>query len=404
MSKNVLVISPIPTHPRNAGHRERIYQLMRAMQQLGHDVHLLHITLEPGGDLEAMQTCWGDRFHIFHHASDRTLNHCAPSFHTTLTGRLIRRVSFFLGKTLDFPYGVDDWYDPACETMIAELHRQFSFDVVCAEYVFCSKTLSLFDTQTLKILDTHDVFGNRKKLFQQHGQQPLWFYTTPREERKALRRADVILAIQEHECRFFQKLVPEKHVVTIGHFVELRPLPMKTGHPLTLLFLASANQINMHGFHWFLQEVWPCVQSQQPDVRMLLAGSICSVIDDHPSVTKSGEFQDAKSVYEQADVVISPILFGTGLKIKNVEAMGYAKPLVTTSAGAEGLEQGIQTAFFAAATAKEFANRILDLLTNSELRYRTCQQAYCFAEKLQQLNRSTLDQVLQIEHNQCQHH
>ncbi len=404
MPKKILVISPIPTHPRNAGHRERIYQLVRAMQQLGHDIHLLYITLESGGDLEVMQSCWGDQFHIFCHSPDRTPNHCAPSFHATLTGRLIRRIGFFLRKTLDFPYGVDDWYDPACETMIAELHRQFSFDVVCAEYVFCSKTLSLFDSQTLKILDTHDVFGNRKKLFQQHGQQPLWFYTTPREERKALRRADVILAIQEHECRFFQKLVPQKQVETLGHFVELQRSPLKTKRPQTLLFLASANQINVHGFQWFLREVWPRVQSRQPDVRMLLAGSICTAIEDHPAAIKLGEFLDAKPIYEQADIVISPILFGTGLKIKNIEAMGYAKPLVTTSAGAEGLEQGIQTAFFAAATAEEFANRILDLLTNSELRYRTCQQAYRFAEKLQQQNRSTLDQVLQIEHNQCQHH
>lgn len=399
--KTILVISPIPTHPRNAGHRERIYQLLRQMLAFGHDAHLLHITLEPGGDMEAMRSCWGDRLHLFQHNPLRTPNGCAPSFHATLVGRLLRRLGSFVKTPVDFPYGVDDWHDSECEKMIAELHRQFAFDVVCAEYLFCSKTLNLFDAPTLKILDTHDIFGNRRKLFQQHGQRPNWFYTTRREERKALRRADVIIAIQEHEQRFFQQLVPEREVVTVGHFVELCPLPFKAEGRPTLLFLASSNPVNLYGFNHFLRESWPIIQAQAPDVKLLVAGSLCQALPDHAAYAKLGAVNSAQDAYSCADIVISPILFGTGLKIKSVEALGCAKPLVTTPIGAEGLDAGMQTAFVAAPMPDEFANRIIELLTNSELRHVISQQAYRFAEKLHHQNCSVLYRILQFDPKTC---
>lgn len=389
------MISPIPTHPRNAGHRERIYQLLRQMQAFGYDVHLLHVTLEPCGDLDAMRECWGDRLHVFQHEPLRTPNHCAPSFHATRTGRVIRRLGAFLKKTIDFPYRVDDWHDPACEPIISELHRRFAFDVVCAEYVFCSKTLNLFGAQTLKILDTHDIFGNRHKIFQRHRQQPVWFYTTRREERKAVRRADVILAIQEHERRFFQQLAPEKESVTVGHFVELHRLPLKQDDELTLLFFASSNPTNLHGFEVFLRESWPQIQARVPAVTLLIAGSVCAALPDSAAYAKLGAVGAAQDAYSLADVVISPILFGTGLKIKNVEALGYAKPLVTTPAGAEGLEHGQQTAFWAAQMPDDFARRVGDLLTDPTLRRKMCKQAYQFAAAIQQQNLRRLAEALQ---------
>ena len=60
--KQILVISPTPSHPRNAGNRERIYQLLPHIQKLDHEVHFLYITQEhrvtgflgPPGNVEAI--------------------------------------------------------------------------------------------------------------------------------------------------------------------------------------------------------------------------------------------------------------------------------------------------------------------------------------------------------------
>jgi glycosyltransferase involved in cell wall biosynthesis len=399
--KRVLMISPIPTHPRNAGHRERIYQLIRQMQALGHDVHLLHVTLEPGGDLDAMRACWGDRLYLFQHDLTRTPNQCSPSFHGTLTGKIIRNLLFKLGKEVSFPYAIDDWYDPGCEQFLTTLHQHMRFDVVLVEYAFFSKALNVFDCETVKMLDTHDIFSNRHKLFQQHRQQPDWFYTTRHQEKKGLQRADVILAIQEHERRFFAAMVPAKTVVTVGHFVEFCRVPLKSGSPPTLLFFASGNPVNLHGFTWFLKEVLPGIQAHFPQVRLLLAGSVCQAIAEHSAYTKLGEVEETKTAYELADVVISPMLFGTGLKIKNIETLGYAKPLVTTPAGAVGLEQGVDEAFFVAATPEAFVQCVTGLLADDALRREMSDKAYQFASAVQQQNRMRLDQILQFEKTRC---
>lgn len=380
--KRILVISPIPTHPRNAGHRERIYQIIRQIRALGHDVHLLYVTLEPDGNFAAMRDCWGERLHFFQHDSDYTPFCSSPSAHATWIGKVVRRIGFRFGKTINFPYAADDWYDRRLDQHVRALQEKYRFDIVFSEYLFCSKAFLQLPPDVRKVLDTIDVFTNRHRRYARHGEPPVWFSTTRHEERKALRRADVIIAIQEHERQFFQQLAPEKQIITIGHFVELQPLPQKTEPPLTLLFLASSNQSNVHGFQWFLHEVWPRLHIRQPDVRVLLAGSICSTVKNHPVVTKIGEFPDARVVYEQADVVINPILFGTGVKIKNVEAMGYAMPLVTTRNGSEGLEDGAGTAFLCAEHAEDFARYVAALLSDTEHRHRLRLEAYRYAMAL----------------------
>ncbi len=397
MTKKILVISPIPSHPRNAGHRERIYQLVQIMQQFGHDVHFLYITQEKGGDLEAMKSCWGEKLHLFAHDITRTPNHCSPSFHGTFAGRFIRRCLCKVGRAYNFPYAVDDWYDAAIDEYLRGLQQQIGCEIVMVEYLFFSKALEQFDTDVLKILDTHDVFTNRQQVYRQHPQMPAWFYTTRSQEKRGVQRADVILAIQDHERRFFASLVPEKQVVTVGHFVELCRLPFRNQQPQAVLFFASSNPVNVHGLTFFLEKVWPTVSRRLPRVQLLIGGSVCQAIAERPDYTSIGMVAHAKTVYEQADVVISPILFGTGLKIKNVEAMAYAKPLITTHAGAAGLEHGNGQAFFVAATADEFADNLQELLTNTALRQKMGEQAYQFASAVQQQNITKLRQILQRE-------
>ena len=89
---------------------------------------------------------------------------------------------------------------------------------------------------------------------------------------------------------------------------------------------------------------------------------------------------DLTSVYQRADVVINPISIGTGLKIKNIEALGFGKPLVTTSVGAEGLESGSQLAFLVADTAQDFANAVIGILQDSGLYRQLSSKGYQFAK------------------------
>ena len=73
---------------------------------------------------------------------------------------------------------------------------------------------------------------------------------------------------------------------------------------------------------------------------------LSNVITDQDGLVKLAEMQDMKPAYDSATLIVNPVLFGTGLKVKSIEALGYSKPLDTTSVGAEGLEYGVDSAFY----------------------------------------------------------
>ena len=74
------------------------------------------------------------------------------------------------------------------------------------------------------------------------------------------------------------------------------------------------------------------------------------------TVASIGEFWPA------IDIAINPVRFGSGLKIKNVEALAYARALVTSPVGAEGLESAAPSGLRIADTPEEWLAILVHLL------------------------------------------
>lgn len=269
--------------------------------------------------------------------------------------------------------------------MILGLHRQYNFDIVIVEYVFFSKALTYFPPGVFKIIDTHDVFTDRHKMFLKNNIRPKWYSTTRREEKKGLERADLVIAIQDSERSFFSGMV-RVPVITVGHLTPTRP-PKERGNSYKILYVASRNPNNLQSITWFLDEVLDRVSRAVPDVELLIAGTVCNELPDRERVTKLGIVDELGAAYDMADLVINPMLYGTGLKIKNVEALGYAKALVTTPVGAEGMEDGKDTSFLVASDPDEFSECIIRLFRDADLYTSLTRSAYEYALRW---NESTL--------------
>jgi glycosyltransferase involved in cell wall biosynthesis len=89
-------------------------------------------------------------------------------------------------------------------------------------------------------------------------------------------------------------------------------------------------------------------------------------IHQYPNIEFLGFVDDLPSFYQNAKMAISPLLEGTGVKIKNIEAIEYGLPIVTTSIGAQGLERFINRGLLIADTPKNFAEAIIKLCNNDE--------------------------------------
>lgn len=354
---SILMISPTPTHPATAGNRVRIAALAEAIGRLGYHLDLVYLTRE-SGDREAMSAAWGNRLITVEHRPARPRR----------VHRLLRRLGRRLRLDAAYRFGIDDWYEPALDDAVRRLLAERRYAAVIVEYVFLSKALELVPPGTRRILDTHDVFSNRHRMYLEQGRTPAWFSCTPAQEAAALRRADTVVAIKESEASYFRSLT-DRPVVTVGHIAPVFPSScLDAAASRTIAVLGSANAINVQSTRWFLSAVFPEVRARVPDATLMVAGSVCDGLEEAPGVRLLGVVDDVADVYRSAAVVINPMRYGTGLKIKTVEALGYGKAVVTTTVGAEGLEGDGESGFRIADTPREFARAVAQLLEDESAR------------------------------------
>ena len=347
----ILLLSPVPTHPTIAGNRARIHNLINALVAGGNEVVFAHVQRERG-DVAAMQACWGEAYLPLPYQQPwSSLRHH------------FRRLLVRMGNHRGHRLGIDDWYDNSIDSRLPELIAAHDIDAVLVEYCFLSKALLAVPEGVRRLLDTHDSFADRHQRYLQAGMQPQWFSCSPRDERRALDRADTVIAIQEEEAAGFAR-VTDSQVITVGHLVEIVAQPGDYPTNNTILTLASDNPINRESTRWFIDQVLPRIREHQQDAQLIVAGGVCNKLQPQSGVSLLGRVDDLASLYGSAQVVINPMLAGTGLKIKSIEALGFGKALVSSIAGAEGLTDGSGSAFKVAADANAFAEEVINLLAN----------------------------------------
>ncbi|NHN36727.1 glycosyltransferase [Pseudomaricurvus alcaniphilus] len=142
-------------------------------------------------------------------------------------------------------------------------------------------------------------------------------------------------------------------------------------NPNTLLFIGAFTYApNLEGLKWFCREVWPLVKRRNSEAVLRVAGygmdkeqMSFAHID---GVMLIGEVDDSSIAIRQAMLMIVPLLYGTGTRVKIAEALGYGRPVVSTIIGAEGYDDFTETeGLFRVATNEQMAQRILELLADS---------------------------------------
>lgn len=434
-AKRVLVISPTPTHPQNAGNRIRIFNLLNNIRSLGYKVHLVYDDLEYRSrhvkskpDIKAMSLAW-DGFVYVRRGRQRLaalIDTFNPGglFLLNAIGNLPMILEGWLASSMglvgsflkehsprtyatvkpifpDFPLHDDPRYEEGVKEPISTVPHRSSphslidrwynynidpvldrivsrrYDAVIVEYVFMSRSLEIFGPGTLKLIDTHDVFSGRKEKYEKLGIEHEFFSTTPAEESKGLSRADRIIAIQDRERAILQSLT-DRPVYTLGHTVDIIPNSVRTARKRAVC-VGAGSEANIHGVADLVADILPRVQVAVPGFELVLAGKVCDYVPDAPGCMKLGEIDDLRQAYDAADIAVNPVRVGTGLKIKSIEALGRGKPLVTTAIGAEGLEEAIGKGIFIAESPAEYAEFISRLISDPSLYQKAAEDAHQFA-------------------------
>lgn len=373
MIQKLLVISPTPTHPQNAGNRARIFSFVEQAKTCGLSIYFLYVNME-GDPNEEMKTYWGDNLYVL--GTNKYPNIEKPR---TYKERILRKVGLINNEQYRYNYHLDDWFDDGILTYCKGLQTKISFDFVLTEYIFMSKALTVFPKKTIKIIDTHDCFTDRYKVYPllDNGlRSSKWFSTYKYDEKRGLNRADRIVAIQGNEANYFRKLT-SKPVFTIGHlFEDLIHKNTNIEPNQKMLIFGSDNPINVDGYRFFVNNIWPLIQKKLPTCELVVAGLICGAIEHRADITYLGILEDKADAYKNIAIAINPMTYGSGLKIKTLEALIYGVPVVSTTHGALGLEDMIEKCIFVSDNPEVFSKYVCDLFTNKILYQNTLKSVF----------------------------
>ena len=140
--------------------------------------------------------------------------------------------------------------------------------------------------------------------------------------------------------------------------------------PFTLLFLGSFRHLpNQEALAWFLREVFPKVRRDEPRARLVVIGSDPPAphsLPDAESVELIGFVEDVREPLKRYALFVCPILSGSGVRVKLLEAFAAGIPVISTRLGAEGLADRDGDLCALADDPSSFAAHIVKLLRDPE--------------------------------------
>jgi glycosyltransferase involved in cell wall biosynthesis len=180
----------------------------------------------------------------------------------------------------------------------------------------------------------------------------------------------VVTAVAEADAERLRRLDPRRRIEVVPNGVDVdyfRPQPDAAVDPDELVFVGVMSfPPNVAAMQHFTHRVLPLVRRARPAVRLTIVGR-----DPRPAVRRlaeldgvivTGEVDDVRPYLARAAVVVVPMVSGSGIKNKVLEAMAAGKPVIGTSLAVEGLPVTSGQEVVVANGAEDIAAAVTSLL------------------------------------------
>jgi len=210
-------------------------------------------------------------------------------------------------------------------------------------------------------------------------------------ERDTLRAVDAVGVVSDDDVATCRQLAGVE-ALNVPHLVPFtRHVAPTTPGPRFCWVGNLTWESNVRGLDWFCGEVWPRIRERLPDAAFEIAGSGLQTDADgrvvapsawrRPGIATLGFVDDVAALYERSAAMVAPILGGTGIRIKLLEAFRHGVPVVTTPDGAAGLPVEAGREAFVESEPGAFAERAVELATSDAARDRLREAGYEFLER-----------------------
>ncbi len=291
---------------------------------------------------------------------------------------------------------------------LRELAATTQFDVVHADQLNMGQYALPF-TNSRKVLDLHNALWVLYKRLSET--QP---YTNPMKyilmrdwpllkkyEGGLCRNFDAVLAVTEEDRRWLVEAGAREDMTVIPiaidtdeqAFIQRKPSAPHIVHIGTMYWPP-----NIDGINWFLDEIYPLVKQQVPDVRCTLIGarppaSITERATSDPSLTVTGYVDDPVPYLRDSSMMVVPLRAGGGMRVKILNALSQGIPMVSTTVGCEGIAVTNDKDILIADEPQAFADATAKLLKDAALNQKitqngrhTAEQAYDYRQACKPLD------------------
>src|SRR5258706_504275 len=150
--------------------------------------------------------------------------------------------------------------------------------------------------------------------------------------------------------------------------------------PYTMLFLGNFRHVpNQEALDWLIRRVLPAVLEGCPQARLVIVGSEPppkhSLPDLGPAIELRGFVEDVREPLARYAVFVCPILSGSGMRVKLLEAFSAGIPVISTRVGAEGLTATDGEICALADDPAEFAAKVVELFDDKAKARQLARQA-----------------------------
>jgi glycosyltransferase involved in cell wall biosynthesis len=197
--------------------------------------------------------------------------------------------------------------------------------------------------------------------------------------RRYLARCSALVTVSNEDSANIKRFSGNPHTFTISNGVDcdfFQPSELVPKISGRIIFTGSLNwPPNQAAVTWFLRHCWHDIQRQRPDASLVVIGKLLTddlrhMWEQYRNVQVIGFVPDIRTHILSAEVSIAPMVSGSGIKNKVLEAWALGQAVVATPLAARGIKCEHETNLLIAETPDAFSREVLRLLGDSGLQQR----------------------------------
>jgi polysaccharide biosynthesis protein PslH len=346
-SLHVAVLDEELPFPLTSGKRIRSYNLLSRLAKHHRVTVLCHQNPDPD-EAAAAESAFHD-LGIETVVVDRAVpSKSGPAFYARLAGNLLSAL----------PYSVATHASPALADAVRTFAAEQSVDVWHCEWTPYAEVLrdalggALDEARWTVMAHNVESLIWQRYTEAEENRAKRWYIRRQwskfeRFEQWAYRAATVSIAVSDNDARLMRERfgVPRVEVVENGVDVDyFKPHRDVDRDPARLLFLGSLDwRPNLDAAALLLDDIFPKVREANPNATLAFVGRrppewLKARVANTPGTRVFADVPDVRPFLATAGMLVVPLRIGGGSRLKILEALATATPVVSTRVGAEGLQ------------------------------------------------------------------